>query len=156
MTRRDAEAIFTRAEQNLIRKRGEAIHLITHIEVLLDTILVQCLIKSSYQKKFYEVLTWEDFRLSFKVRLFGQINLPAELQAKQREIVKTLLDDLLPTRNRYAHRLSLIDVHKGGAVISLLDKNYKTLVITDEDFQAFRGKCDHVTRMLEDVLSGIL
>jgi hypothetical protein len=150
------DAVFTRTERKVISMRGEAIHLITQIESFLDIILITSFIKPEYENKFYEILMWEDFRLSTKVRLFAKIDLPTELQAKQKEIVKTLLNEVIPTRNRYAHLASIILVHSGVAVSSWVDKGHKMSQIADKDFKVFRGNCDRVRGMLEDVFAGIL
>lgn len=157
MPRPDLDQIkWARAQQKWIRRRGEAIDLLTRIESLLDTILISGFIKPEYQPRFYGILIWEDFRLSTKVRLFRQIDLPEELQAKQKGIARTLEEKLLPTRNRFAHRQSVILTHKGVTVASLIDKGYKLSEITDKDFKAFRKECGRVTRMLQDVLLSLL
>lgn len=148
--------VFTRTQRKVFRMRGEAIDLITKLETFLDIILITSFIKPEYENKFYAILMWEDFRLSTKVKLFEEIDLPKELQPKQRLIVKTLRNNLIPTRNRYAHRASIILVHAGQAVTTFVDKGHKMSPITDREFRAFRKNCNRTRKMLEDVLFGIL
>jgi len=136
--------------------RGEAIQLITELETYLDIILVGSFIKSEYAGKFFEILMWEDFRLSTKVRLFEKIDMPKELQVKQKEIARTLQNNLLPTRNKYAHREAIIVVFGGVGQTTLVDKRYKMVPISPKNFRLFRKNCKRVKRMLQEIAVGII
>jgi hypothetical protein len=83
------EAVYTRTERKVIRMRGEAIHLMTQIESFLDIILITSFIKPDYEAKFYAILMWEDFRLSTKVRLFEEIDLPNNCRQNKKRLLRS-------------------------------------------------------------------
>ena len=81
--------------------------------------------------------------------------MPEEFQAKQKQIVRTLQNKLLPTRNKYAHRAAIISVWADVVVTSMVEKGHKIVPITDKEFKQFRKECKHVERMLQEVFTGL-
>jgi len=152
---KDLQKWYTKKKQKLIRQRGQAIQLMTEIETLLNAILLQSFIAEAYKTKFDEILLWEDFRLSTKVRLLAQVDVSEPLRKKQQYVVRTLQSKLLPARNKYAHLQGIVSTKDDTAAI-LVDRGYKLREITDKEFRDFQKECNRIFHSLQEILADVM
>lgn len=155
------EIKYERAYQKIVRKRGETIEAITKIESMLDNILTEYFTKPTpyINVMFHQILMLEDFRLSTKVKMFEYVDVPGELKAKQKDIIRTMENKLLPTRNKFAHLQSLLRYRIGGKEVPVLIGRAKAGLkagnrlyeISDKEFKAFLKECDRIQDLLGQI-----
>jgi hypothetical protein len=120
--------------EDLIKKRGEAIHWTSEIEAVLDELIVLNDIKVEQGSAFFDIL-YTDIRFNVKIKIFENTKLPSEFEEEQKKLVKHL-KDLSETRNKFAHQLSLISLDS-AYLIGKSDKPYK---VDDKVFNDFKNK----------------
>ncbi|MBI2971746.1 MAG: hypothetical protein HYY37_04995 [Candidatus Aenigmarchaeota archaeon] len=130
--------------QKLIRMRGEIIDANTEIENILDGVIVYNLIKQEHHDLFSDMLLWENFTFSTKVKMFGKLKLPDELISTQENLVKRL-NKMLEARNNFAHRLSLIHLNE----VYLIGKDTKPFKIDDKKFKELLEEAISIRESLE-------
>ena len=144
---KEEEAKMNALTDKLIWQRGEFIHWMTEIESELDELIVHNFINEKQKGKFFEILLWEDFRLSTKIRLFKEIPLEVKLKDIQSKIVSQL-EYLSTIRNKLAHRLSMITPDR----TFLIGKKHKAFEIDDKLFGEFKDRAISVLADLKFIL----
>ena len=139
VTKKEIEKM-NKLSSKLIQKRGEIIHWLTETESTLDEIIIEHFIKKDRVNKFFNMFLWEDFKLSTKIRMFGEVDLPESIKEIQK-YTKKELEKISSIRNKYAHKLSLITLEKAY----LIDKNHNPL---ETDDKSFSETIEHIKSML--------
>ena len=138
---------INKRNRDLIKKRGEVIHWLTEIESELDDLIIYNFIREDKAGKFFEILIWEDFRFSTKLRLFREIDLPLESKVKQKELANEL-DKLSRIRNKFAHRFSLVTTNE----TFLIDQKHKGIPVTEKTFNDFKKRVKIALSLLRGLL----
>ena len=135
-----------RLAEALVKSRGEVIHWMTEIESILDEIIIDYFIKDGKKSAFYEIILWEDFRLSTKIRLLEEIKIIGEEDVKKK--LAKEIKKLSSIRNKFAHRLSLITMDKVG----LIDKKHKLYEFNDKGHEEFKDRAIDTLARLKLIL----
>jgi hypothetical protein len=134
--------------EKLLKMRGEAIHWLTEIEGLLDGLIVRNFVRTEYEQIFSQIMHWEDFRFSTKVRMFGLIEFPEKHAKIQKRLVKEL-ESLSRVRNRFAHSPSILySLPKQPITAALVVKGSRLEEIRPKEFKKFLTRC---YRAIEDL-----
>jgi hypothetical protein len=138
--------------EKLLMMRGEAIHWTTEIEGLLESLVVQNLIRAEYEEVFSQIMRWEDFRFSTKVRMFGLIEFPQKHLKMQKKLVKEL-ESLSRVRNRFAHSPSVFyGVPKKPLMTALVVKGTTLEELHPREFKKFLTRCYQAIEDLRSLL----
>ena len=92
--------------EKLVNRRGEALNWLTEIESVLDELFILNFVKKELRKQFFDILLWEDFRFSTKIKLFAEIKLLNGFEKEQKSLVKKL-EQLSSIRNKFAHTFAI-------------------------------------------------
>ena len=135
-------------DNKLMKSRGEVVQLATEMESELDELIMYNFIKTEYALKFFEILMWEDFKFSTKIKLFGEIEFSNEnIRTAQKRIVKEL-EELSRIRNKFAHRMGLV---VPGHTF-LIDKKRVPIKIDETMLKDYRKRCKKVIIELRAIL----
>jgi hypothetical protein len=152
---REQSQLMDAAQKRLVMMRGIVIHSMTEIESLIDDLILDTVVRKEAQEFFLEVLAWPELTMSLKTRLVENMPVRDEFKLIRKHVCKQIRD-LAATRNKFAHRLSLMmmDTKKREVTVSLIVKKDDLMEISEQTLTDFAYKCAATERMLTRLIYG--
>lgn len=149
VTKKEREKLKKQRER-IDKARGEVIDRVVEIEATLDEVLAGYFIRPERFSKFMDILMWEDFPFSVKIKMFSEMGLGKGFEKKKKEMVRNL-EKLSSFRNKIAHGLAIFNL-KDKHIASGSKKGFKFISVDRKTMNDFRKKVKDVHASLRAIL----